>query len=401
MNEQSTTGAEPHRLRLVIAGGGTGGHVSPAVAVVQAFRKRGHPIAPLWIGSDGGFEAEAAREHGIRYVAIRTGKLRRYFSLSTALDAWRVPAGIWQARSILQRFRPDAIFSTGGFVSVPTVAAGRLLGIPALTHEQTATVGLATKINARACDVVALSYDSPERPRTRRGARVIVTGNPVRRALFAGDRSEARRLLPLAFERPLVYVTGGAQGAQALNQVVGQALPQLLTQVEILHQCGPNNGNGDFARLTALHATLPAEHLRRYLPIERVGDELAHVYAATVLVVGRSGAGTVAELAALGIPAILVPLPGADEQRRNAEVLVAAGAARMLPQAELTPARLAAEVNDFIGNPDRLAAMRTSADRFQEGEPADLLIEELLRLAGAPRSRRGGSQRPTGRAMQV
>jgi UDP-N-acetylglucosamine--N-acetylmuramyl-(pentapeptide) pyrophosphoryl-undecaprenol N-acetylglucosamine transferase len=206
-------------------------------------------------------------------------------------------------------------------------------------------------------------------------------------------------LLPLAFDLPLVYVTGGAQGAQALNQIVAQALPQLLMQVEILHQCGPNNGNGDYTRLTALHATLPQEHQRRYLPVERVGDDLAHVYAATELVVGRSGAGTVAELAALGIPAILVPLPGAAEQRHNAEVLVKAGAARMISQDELTPARLVAEIDGLIRSPNQLAAMRKSADRIQEREPADLLVDELLRLAGAPGRRR--SVHTTGRAMQV
>jgi UDP-N-acetylglucosamine--N-acetylmuramyl-(pentapeptide) pyrophosphoryl-undecaprenol N-acetylglucosamine transferase len=276
-----------------------------------------------------------------------------------------------------------------------------MLGIPSLTHEQTATIGLATKINARACDVVALSYDGSERPRTRRGARVVVTGNPVRQALFQGDRTEAKRALPLAFDKPLVYVTGGAQGAQALNQIVAQALPKLLTQVEILHQCGPNNGNGDFARLTALHATLPAEHQRRYLPVELVGDELAHIYAAAELVVSRSGAGTVAELAALGVPAILVPLPGADEQRRNAEVLVAAGAARLVLQDELTPARLVTEIEGLIGDPNRLTSMRTSADRMQEREPADLLIEELLRLAQSSRPQRRGFQRVPRRTMHV
>jgi UDP-N-acetylglucosamine--N-acetylmuramyl-(pentapeptide) pyrophosphoryl-undecaprenol N-acetylglucosamine transferase len=398
--EQSTTGTNSRRLRLVIAGGGTGGHISPAVAVVQALLRRGVVVEPLWIGSRNGFEAEAAAEHGIRFVAIRTGKLRRYFSLSTVLDIWRVPAGTFQARALLRQFRPDAILSTGGFVSVPTVAAGRLLGIPSLTHEQTATIGLATRINARLCDVVALSYHGTERPRTRRGARVVVTGNPVRPALFEGDPDEAQRLLPLAFDKPLVYVTGGAQGARALNQIVAQALPPLLEQVEILHQCGPNNGNGDFERLTALHARLPAEQRRRYLPVERVGDELAHVYAATRLVVGRSGAGTVAELAALGVPAIFVPLPGAAEQRRNAEVLVAAGAACMIPQDDLTPARLADEICGLVSDPDRLSAMRSSADRMQAGEPADLLVEELLQLAVAPRRRRGATRLP-GRAMQA
>jgi len=381
LTDQSTTETGPSRLRLAIAGGGTGGHISPAVAVIQALRRRGLTLDALWIGSKTGFEADAAQEHGIRYVAIRTGKLRRYFSLATATDALRIPIGTAQSLTILRRHRPDVIFSTGGFVSVPTVAAGRLLGIPTLTHEQTATLGLATKINARVCDVVALSYNGTETPRTGRGARVVVTGNPVRPALFEGDRVQARRRFPLTFELPLVYVTGGAQGAQALNQTVAQALPQLLMLVEIIHQCGPNEGNGDFERLRALHATLPQSIQRRYVPVERVGDELAHIYAATTLVVGRAGAGTVAELAALGLPAILVPLPGAPEQLRNAEVLANAGAARIIPQDDLTAQRLHDEIVALLDTTCTLSTMRTAADAFQAGQPADHLIDELLTLA--------------------
>jgi UDP-N-acetylglucosamine--N-acetylmuramyl-(pentapeptide) pyrophosphoryl-undecaprenol N-acetylglucosamine transferase len=379
--DQSTTETAPSRLRLAIAGGGTGGHISPAVAVIQALRRRGVTLDALWIGSKTGFEADAAQEHGIRYVAIRTGKLRRYFSLMTAADTLRIPLGAMQAVTILRRHRPDVIFSTGGFVSVPTVAAGRLLGIPTLTHEQTATLGLATKINARVCDVVALSYAGTETPRTGRNARIVVTGNPVRQALFEGDREQARRRFPLEFERPLIYVTGGAQGAQALNQTVAQILPQLLMRIEIIHQCGPNEGNGDFERLRAQHATLPQSIQRRYLPVERVGDELAHIYAATTLVVGRSGAGTVAELAALGLPAILVPLPGADEQRRNAEVLANAGAARIIPQDDLTPQRLHDEIFELVDTPCRLSTMRNAAADLQSGQPAEQLVDELLTLA--------------------
>ena len=305
---ESTTELQERPLRIAISGGGTGGHIAPAIAVVEAFRAR-MPVELLWIGSKGDYEASIAENMNIPFHPVRTGKLRRYASFQTVLDAVRFPIGIAQARSILREARPDVIFATGGFASVPAVAAGRTLGIPSLTHEQTAYIGLATKINARFCQVVALSFERSKQHLSSSKARVIVTGNPVRQAVLNGDAERGFKELGFAATMPLVYVTGGALGSRAINAAVRDVLPELLKHTQVLHQCGPRSAHGDYVQLTDRAASLP-EHLRcRYIVRERVGQELGDIYAAASLVVGRAGAGTVNELSALGKPAILIPLP--------------------------------------------------------------------------------------------
>jgi UDP-N-acetylglucosamine--N-acetylmuramyl-(pentapeptide) pyrophosphoryl-undecaprenol N-acetylglucosamine transferase len=367
-------------LRVVIAGGGTGGHISPAIAVADRLRER-MPVELHWIGSSGGFERDAARAHDIPFYHVRTGKLRRYIARATVVDAVRVPAGVVESFKLLKTLEPDVVFSTGGFVSTPTVVASRLCGIPSLTHEQTASVGLATRINARFCDIVALSYPGDGKIRTRKDTEIVVTGNPVRPSVIAGDRQKLLSLFDIPEDLPLLYVTGGVQGAHALNQAIAQALPELVDHVAIIHQCGPQSGNGDHARLVELREGLPAAKRIRYYPVERVGDELAHIYAAASMVLGRSGAGTVAELATVGLPSILVPLPGAEEQMRNARILEEAGAAVILRQDELTSERLIQNVRCIVTESERREAMRQSALNVAPDDPAGHLCDALIELA--------------------
>ena len=378
----SEHGAAP--LRLVIAGGGTGGHVQPAVATLQELRRR-VPLQPLWLGSAAGLERSVAADEGIPFRAIAVGKLRRYFSLQTPLDALRIPLGVAQSLRHLRAARPDLVFSTGGFVSVPTVVAARLLGIPSLTHEQTAVIGLATRINARFVDVIALSY---ERSRALLGAhrgRVIVTGNPIRASLYDGDPAGAFRAFGLDPNLPLVYVTGGALGAQAINSAVREALPRLLARVQVIHQCGRTAGEEE--RLHAAREALPPELQPRYAIRPFIGPELADIYAAAVLVVGRAGAGTVAELSALGKPSLLIPLPGSagGEQQTNARMLEESGASVVLPQEQLSPERLAAEIEQLIAG-KRLSAMAVAARTRGTPDAAARLADALLALAARPAS---------------
>jgi UDP-N-acetylglucosamine--N-acetylmuramyl-(pentapeptide) pyrophosphoryl-undecaprenol N-acetylglucosamine transferase len=367
---------------VVIAGGGTGGHVSPAIAVIEEFRERDVRLATLWIGSVEGFEGQAAADLNVPFESVKTGKLRRYASLQTLLDAGRIPAGVVQARRILRRFQPDVVFSTGGFVSVPTVAAARSLGIPALTHEQTAWPGLANRINARLCDTFAASFPDAPIPRLRKGARAVVTGNPVRRSLEGGAPRELQRLFGVADGAPLIYVTGGAQGAQAVNAAVAAALPELLGLAQIIHQCGPRHLNGDFSRLKARHASLPEHLTSRYTVVERVGPELAHIYAARPLVISRAGAGTVAELAHFRLPSILVPLPGATEQWHNARALQRASGAVILRQEELQPEKLTETVTSLLKDSDRGTQRPERAEVIPTTKAAARLVDELIRLAG-------------------
>jgi UDP-N-acetylglucosamine--N-acetylmuramyl-(pentapeptide) pyrophosphoryl-undecaprenol N-acetylglucosamine transferase len=369
-------------LRLAITGGGTGGHVLPALAVIDELQRRDALADLIWIGSRDGVERRAAEDAGIRFIAIPTGKLRRYLSLQNITDAARVPIGVLSARRALAAFRPDVVLSTGGFVSVPAVVAAR--GItPVLTHEQTAILGLANRINARFADVLAVSHNRTERLASRLHRRVVVTGNPIRVGLAAGDRS--RGLLHLGFDAtmPTLYVTGGARGASPINQRIAALLPGILERVQIVHQTGPLNANPDAANLAQRRESLPEPVRHRYSVVEFIGDELPDVYAAADLVVGRSGAGTIAELAYVGLPAILIPLPGArgNEQALNAQVLEDAGAAVVIGQSDATPERLRTEILALLDDPERRMRMASAARSVSRPDAAARLADELLSLA--------------------
>lgn len=353
----------------------------PAVAVIEFISTKTR-LEVVWIGAREEFEGLAARSIGAQFRRIKAGKLRRYVSLDTLVDTCRVPIGIVQAWRILKKFEPDVIVSTGGFVSVPTVVAGRSLGIRTITHEQTAHIGLATRINARFCDRIALSYERSRQSLGRMQHKAVVTGNPIRSVVRGGDAARARQRFDLSGDLPLIYVTGGAQGARSINAAVEEALPELLESAEVIHQCGPRSAHADVERLLAAADQLPSRLRERYRVSERIGSELGDIYAAASLVVGRAGAGTVAELAAVGLPSILIPLPGAEEQRQNALLLAEAGAAILIDQEGLSANVLVEHVESILRSPTKLESMKRAALASTSNSAAERLGYEVLALAG-------------------
>jgi UDP-N-acetylglucosamine--N-acetylmuramyl-(pentapeptide) pyrophosphoryl-undecaprenol N-acetylglucosamine transferase len=291
-----------------------------------------------------------------------------------------VPAGLGRALGLLGRLRPDVVVATGGFVAVPTAVAAALRRLPLLVHEQVVVPGLANRLIGRLADRVAVTFA------VSAGAfpagKVVVTGNPIRPTLRTGRRERGFERFALDPGAPLTYVTGGALGAHRVNRVVGAALAPLLSLTQLVHQCG-DNVQGDLAWLEGERERLPPALGARYRVQALVGEELGDLYAAANLVVGRAGAGTVTELAALGLPAILVPLPGArgDEQTANARVLADAGAAVLLPERELTPERLVAEIRALLAEPARLRAMAERARGLSTPDAADRLVDLVLGLA--------------------
>lgn len=370
-------------LRILIAAGGTGGHVLPAIATIHELRQRHVPMEILWVGSKSGVEAKIANENDIPFTAIEAGKLRRYVSLENLRDALRIPVGVMQAWRIHRSFKPDIVFSTGGFVSVPTVLAARK-NTPILTHEQTAQVGLANQIVARRATRFAVAFEETATIARTMHRDVVVTGNPVRASLTTGDRDKGLRKFGFNADLPVLYVTGGARGASPLNERIEALLPDILEHVQILHQAGPSAANADADRLARFRETWPQELQSRYHVTEFVGDELPDVFAMADLILSRSGAGTVAELTFVGKPAILIPLPGTggDEQTRNARVLEAADAATVIVQAGSTPDTIRDTIVDQVHNPERLRTVAHNAKRIGRPDAASRLADELLDLAG-------------------
>ena len=367
-------------MTIVITGGGTGGHTSPGLAVATLLRERG--VSHAWIGSRDGLEARRAREEGIPYHAITTGKLRRYWAWRNVTDlAINVPAGILGALVLLRRLRPRAVLATGGFVALPVVLAATLARIPVVVHEQTAVPGLANRIAARRARRVAVTF--AESARHFPSGRVVVTGNPLRPDLRVGSRADAVARFGLDPTLPLLYVTGGALGAHAINRAVGEIAPALVEQVHVIHQCGDNAVTGDRAWLQGRRDALPTGLARRYTVQPWVGPELAGIYATATLVVARSGAGTVNECCQLGLPALYIPMPGAsgDEQTANARLVGRAGGCSIVPQASLTPELLLERIRSLLAEPARLKDMGERARSLAIPDAAERLVNLLVEIA--------------------
>ncbi|WP_326624176.1 MULTISPECIES: UDP-N-acetylglucosamine--N-acetylmuramyl-(pentapeptide) pyrophosphoryl-undecaprenol N-acetylglucosamine transferase [unclassified Streptomyces] len=379
-------------FRLIVTGGGTGGHTYPALTAIRTLRGRlaaeGRTLDVLWIGTADGLEARVAPAEGIAFTTVATGKIRRssnplkMVSPANVRDMARVPLGVAQARKIIADFRPDVVLATGGYVAVPAGLAARMCRRPLVLHEQTVRLGLANRKLASSATWMAVSSESslPLLPESVRGA-AVVTGNPIRPEVLAGHADKAVEVLGLhGFDRrlPTVYVTGGAQGSQQINDVVRDSLPWLLSNANVIHQCGPRN----VGALQQLATVMPSELAGRYYLTGFVGPELPDVLALADVVVSRSGAGTLAELTALGKPAVFIPLASSagGEQAHNARHLEEAGAAVAL-FGEVTGASLRDALGPLLTDPHRRVAMAERARAHGRPDAADRLVDVILSAA--------------------
>ncbi|MFE7559077.1 glycosyltransferase [Kitasatospora sp. NPDC057500] len=386
-------GRHPERaFRLIVTGGGTGGHTYPALTAVRTARARlaagGRALDVLWVGTADSLESRVAAGEGIEFAAVATGKIRRHrnpikmVSPANVRDMARVPLGVVQARAVVSRFRPDVVLATGGYVAVPVGIAASLCRRPLVVHEQTVRLGLANRTLAGRVARIAVSSEStlPLLPEAVRSL-AVVTGNPVRPEVLTGDAERAIQALGLhGFRRdlPTVYVTGGAQGSEQINGLVADVLPWLLASANVIHQCGPANVEA----LRARAAALPPHLVSRYLLTGFVGPELPDVLALADVVVSRSGAGTIAELTALGKASVLVPLASSagNEQAHNAGHLHDAGAAVAL-LGDVTAERLRVAVDPLLTDSHRRAGMAECARSYGRPDAADRLADLVLSAA--------------------
>ncbi|RLK12683.1 UDP-N-acetylglucosamine-N-acetylmuramylpentapeptide N-acetylglucosamine transferase [Micromonospora sp. M71_S20] len=376
------------QLRMIVTGGGTGGHTYPALTTITTLQSRmaeaGTTPELLWVGVADGLEAKIAERNRIPFKAITTGKLRRSPNprelARNIADAFRIPLGIAQAALTVARTRPAVVLSTGGYVSVPIGLAARLFRVPYLLHEQTLTLGLANRILARVATRILLSHQASLDhlpPRARR--RAVVTGNPVRPAVLQGDPTRGLTAYGLDPALPLVLVTGGASGAQQINRMLAGALRDLLPHCQIVHQCGSLN----YAEMQQVADDLPPQLAPRYRVVDFIHDEMPDLLAAAAVVVARSGAGTVAELTALGKASVLVPYPvsAGDEQRITARHLAKEGAAVMLDGDQATPHQLRAVTTNLLTDSRLRTTMSQAAAAHGRPDAAVRVVTEILRVA--------------------
>lgn len=364
-------------MRLLIAGGGTGGHIYPALAVAHSLRDR--PSAPdlVWLGGHRGLEADLVHGAGIRVRRLLLRSLRSVdVSVHAVLDPVRLALSVPQAAAILAAERPAAIITTGGYVAVPTLLAAVPLRIPVMLWEGNAIPGRAVRMTARLADALAVSYEAAGTALAPAGRPTFLTGTPIR-DVAAMTRTEARVRLDLPADAPTILIFGGSQAVRRFNAAVAAALPRLVERVHVLHVSGETG----YGAALAQREQLPVERRSRYRPYPFLRDDMLAALVATDLVVGRAGSSTLAEVTALGIPAVIVPYPhAAGHQVANARILAAAGAARIVADESFDADALLAASDILFDEPTR-ASMAAAARGFGRPGAADAIAELALALA--------------------
>lgn len=347
-------------MKVILAGGGTGGHVIPALAIAEELRRRGHQAA--FVGTARGIETRLVPQAGFPLHLVKVGALNRV-GLATRLRTMvDLPLSIFAAMRILREFGTEAVVGVGGYAAGPATFAAVLMGIPVVLFEPNVVPGFANRMVARFARIAAVHF-----AQTGRWFRCFeVTGVPVRPAFFA---LPARRS-----SRPMLLLFGGSQGARALNRTLRETAATLLRNIpglSIVHQTGVR----EFEEVRDFYAA-------NQIAVETIAfiDEMPQRVADADLIVCRSGASTVAEIAAAGKAALFVPFPGAadDHQLRNAELLAADGAALLIPESELTPERFVREVTTLLGNAARLEAMSAKSRALAHPDAAAHIVEMVL-----------------------
>lgn len=344
--------------KIIMTGGGTAGHVNPNLALMPKLKKLDYEIK--YIGSKNGIEKEIIGKTSIPYFSISSGKLRRYFDLKNFSDPFKVGIGFFQALRILSKEKPNIVFSKGGFVSVPVVAAASFLKIPVLAHESDITPGLANKIAGKFADKLLVTF-----PDTLKyvGEKGIFVGSPIREELFKGDALKAKKEAGFAEDKPVILVMGGSIGSVAINNSLRAILRTLLHDFNVIHLCGKDN----------LDPTL--ENLAGYKQYEYVTKEMKDILNAADLIVSRAGANSIFEFVALKKPNLLIPLPLASsrgDQILNAESFKSKGYSMVLNEEEVNDESLLKAIETLYQNRGTyIEAMENS----KLGNASDKIIE--------------------------
>ncbi|MCU0478287.1 MAG: UDP-N-acetylglucosamine--N-acetylmuramyl-(pentapeptide) pyrophosphoryl-undecaprenol N-acetylglucosamine transferase [Chloroflexi bacterium] len=342
-------------MRVAIAAGGTGGHIYPALAVARSLRAR--PAAPelAWLGGRRGLEAELVPPSGIPLRRLLLRSLRSTGrDVHLVLDPLRLAVSLPQALWFLLRWRPDAVFTTGGYVAIPVLIAARLLRVPTVLWDGNVVPGRAVRATARLAGAVAVT--DPRTCAALSARRCYETGTPIRDPRLV-DREAARTRLGIPAGERLLLVFGGSQAVRRFAAAVSEALPGLVERCTVLHVTGDDG----YAAALAARETLPEARRARYRPVPFLADDMTAALASADLVVGRAGASTLAECAAFALPLICVPYPhAAGHQRRNAEAYAATGAARLVDDAEFDAAALL-EASRLLEDPAAHLAMSAAA----------------------------------------
>lgn len=366
----------------------TGAHFTPAVAVIEELKKY-RDIKIVYVGRKTTLEGDSTKSQesiilptlGVKFISIISGRLQRTFTLYTLPSLLKIPIGFIQAPFIILKEKPDVVLSFGGYVAVPIVIMGWLFSIPIIVHEQTLVSGLANKISRLFADKIALTFDE----KIKSNKKTILTGNPIRKEILDNNFKYVRQIVSsqylevLKFSRknrlPVILITGGNQGSHILNLVVEECLDDLLKMTCIIHTTGDNKFH-DFERLEK-------KQLSNYLVRKWIGEEWGFVLSKVDLVVSRAGINTLLELAYLGKPALVIPLPYLyqDEQNRNANFFANLGLVKILQQNKLTAKNLLENIKLMLGDLNSLKNKAKKSKDIIIPDAAKRLALETILLA--------------------
>lgn len=371
-------------MRVLISGGGTGGHIYPAVTIARAIAARAPEAEILFAGTRQGLEADIVPKEGFAFTTIEAGGLERRLSFSNVRTVLRTLAGLGQSLRIIRRFRPDIVIGTGGYVCGPVLLMASLLGIPAMIQEQNVIPGVTNKILARFVDKVAAGYAEAAPFFGGAADKVVVTGNPVRPDVLAATRAEALAALGLKDGKTTLLTVGGSRGARSVNTAMIEVHRRFAGRddIQILHVSGQSEYNNIVGLINQAGIDLPTNGNISIVPYLY---NMPQALAVADVAIFRAGAVGLAELTARGIPAVLVPYPHAAEnhQEFNARALEHQGAAVVIRDADLTGTVLADTIEGLLADREKLQAMARASKKMGRPEAADKIAEIAIGLAGS------------------
>lgn len=350
--------------KIVLTGGGTAGHVTPNIALLPSLQEAGYEIT--YMGSYDGIEKKLVADFDLPYVGIATGKFRRYLDLKNLTDPFRVIKGFGEARKFLKEYKPDVVFSKGGFVSVPVVRAAGALGIPCIIHESDMTPGLANKLCIPVARKVCCNF--PETYKMLPQDKAVLTGSPIRAELAQGNKIAGLDMCGFTANKPVIMVIGGSLGAANVNKAVREALPQLLQKFQIVHLCGKG-------KLDETLLDTPG-----YKQFEYIKAELKDLFAMADIVISRAGANAICELLALRKPNILIPLPAASsrgDQILNAKSFEDQGFSMVINEEDLTTKLLAEKVDELYNSRNTFMENMANSGQMDSIKTIMQLIEKV------------------------
>ncbi len=374
-------------MRIVFTGGITGGHFYPIIAIAEAIHdlvREEYIVSPrLYYIAPTPFDSQALFANKITFLKNTAGKIRRYPSIRNVTDFFFTIIGfVWSFFQLLILY-PDLVISKGGYASVPVVLAARVLGIPIIIHESDAKPGRANLLASHFAARIAVSFQSaiayfPEKVQVR----VALTGTPVRKALRMPPPEDSAVLLDIDPAVETILIMGGSGGSKRINEIVLEALPDLLKIANVIHQTGVKNIES--VRSVSAIALENNAHIKRYKPFAYLSTQaMRQAAAVSYMIVSRAGSGTIAEIATWKLPAILIPIPEdiSHDQRKNAYAFAQGGAAIVIEEANLTPHILVSEIQRIINNPNEARRMGEAGAPFAQENAAQTIAKEALAIA--------------------